>query len=74
MDTNKKNKHGKLKWFAIGATLTAAGFIVIPRLIKKYGTKVYKNTLNTSKIDFDNMGPEVVPFESKTQEEKACQE
>lgn len=74
MDTNKKNKHGQLKWFAIGAGLTAAGFIIIPPLIKKYGTKVYRNTLNSSEIDFDNMGPEIVPFESKVQEEEACQE
>ena len=74
MDTNKKNKHGKLKWVAIGAGLTAAGFIIIPPLIKKYGTKVYRNTLNSSEIDFDNMGPEIVPFESKVQEEEACQE
>ena len=74
METNKKNKHGKLKWFTIGATLTAAGFIVIPRLIKKYGTKVYRKTLNKSEIDLYNMGQEIVQLESKTQEEKTCQE
>ena len=44
-----------------GAALTVAGFVVIPPLVKKYSNKVYKKSLNTEDIDFDNMGPEIVP-------------
>lgn len=39
-------------------------------LIKKYGNKVYKKSLDTDDIDFDDMGPEIVPFEEETKEEE----
>lgn len=52
-----------MKWFVIGSALTLVGFIIVPSLIKKYGNKVYKKSLDTDDIDFDDMGPKIVPFE-----------
>lgn len=69
-DIKKKDRGGKMKWFVIGSVLTVAGFIIIPPLIKKYGNKVYKKLLNTEDIDFDDMGPEIVPFEKENEEEE----
>lgn len=37
---------------------------------QKYGNKVYKKSLYTDDIDFDDMGPEIVPFEEETKEEE----
>lgn len=54
----------------IGSALTLVGFIIVPPFIKKYGNKVYKKSLYTDDIDFDDMGPEIVPFEEETKEEE----
>lgn len=60
---NKKmNGCRKVTWFIVSSVLTVAGFIVIPPLIKKYGDKFYKKSLNAEELDFDDMGPEIVPF------------
>lgn len=67
-DKKKKDKSGKIVWFAIGSVLTVAGFLIIPPLIQKYGNKAYKKSLDTDDIDFDDMGPEIVPFEDETKE------
>lgn len=64
-----KRKYRKVTWFVVGGALTVVGFINIPPLIKKYGDKVYKKSLKTDDIDFDDMGPEIVPFNDKTEEE-----
>ncbi|MGT2828478.1 hypothetical protein AB6M97_07155 [Streptococcus hillyeri] len=69
-DNTKRDKHRKLKWFVAGSALTLAGFIAIPTLIQKYGNKVYKDSLKNDEIDFDEMGPEIVPFENKFMEEE----
>lgn len=69
-DTKEKDRCGKMKWFVIGSALTVVGFIVIPPLIKKYGNKEYKKSLNTNDIDFDDMGPEIVLFEEETKDEE----
>lgn len=69
-DTKKKDRCGKMKWFVIGSALTLVGFIIVPPLIKKYGNKVYKKSLDTDDIDFDDMGPEIDPFEEETKEEE----
>ena len=37
------------------------GFMVIPPLIDKWSKKVYKASLKNEEIDFDDMGPEIVP-------------
>ncbi len=47
------------------AALTIAGFIIIPKLIKKYSRKVYKKSLEDEEIDFDDMGPEIIPNENE---------
>lgn len=54
-------------WIVGSIILTAISFVVIPKLIKKYGDKVYKSSLQNEEIDFDEMGPEIV---KKNTEEK----
>lgn len=49
-------------WFGL-ATVTTIGFLVIPSLMKKYSNKLYKFSLKKDKIDFENMGPEVLKKE-----------
>ncbi len=66
----KSSRCGKVVWFVVGSALTVVGFVVIPPLIKKYGSKAYKKSLDAEDIDFDNMGPEIVPFEDETKEEE----
>ena len=68
MKEKEKNERCEvMTWIVIGSVLTVAGILVIPPLVKKYGTKLYKKSLQTDEIDFDEMGPEIVQFE---QEEK----
>lgn len=64
----KKNIGGTILLFAAGTALTVAGFIFIPPLIEKYGNKAYKASLKREAIDFDNMGPEIVPNETTEEE------
>lgn len=64
----KKNIDGTMLLVAAGAALTVAGFIFIPPLIQKYGNKAYKASLKREIIDFDNMGPEIVPHEATEEE------
>lgn len=64
----KRNIGGTILLVAAGAALTVAGFIVIPPLIQKYGNKAYKASLKREVIDFDNMGPEIVPHETTEEE------
>lgn len=66
----KEVRCGEFIWFAVGSILTVAGFFVTLSFIRKYGNKTYKKLLNTEEIDFDNMGPEIVPFNEKIKEEK----
>lgn len=69
-EEKKKDRCRKLVWFVVGSVLTVAGFLVIPPLIQKYGNKAYKKSLNMDDIDFDEMGPDIVPFEVETKENK----
>lgn len=66
----KNSRCGKVAWFVAGSVLTVVSFVAIPPLIKKYGNKAYKKSLDAEDIDFDNMGPEIVPFEDETKEEE----
>lgn len=59
----KKSSVCKFLMFIYGAALTAAGFIVIPLLMKKYRSKMYKSSLKKEEIDFDSMGPKIVPHD-----------
>lgn len=63
MDQNKeKSIRGKKALVILcRAALTVIGFTIIPPLINKYANKVYKASLNKEDIDFDDMGPEIVP-------------
>lgn len=55
---------GKIIYWFIGlTTVTTIGFLVIPSLMKKYSNKLYKFSLKKDKIDFENMGPEVLKKE-----------
>lgn len=65
----KKNIGEKMLLVATGAALTVAGLMFIPSLIQKYGNKAYKVSLNREVIDFDNMGPEIVPNDPTEEEE-----
>lgn len=67
---NRKTRNigGTILLVAAGVTLTVAGFIVIPPLIQKYGNKTYKASLKREVIDFDNMGPKIVPLETTEDE------
>lgn len=67
-EKKEKSSCGKMKWFMLKSALTVAGFVILPSLIKKYGNKVYKKSLNTEDIDFDEMGPKIVPFDEETKE------
>ena len=51
--------------FVGGVALAVAGFIAIPQLLKKYSNKMYKFSLKKEKIDFESMGPEIVPHDKK---------
>lgn len=57
----KKSTIEKILIFLGAATLMVVGFIVIPPLIDKCAKKVYKASLKNEEIDFDDMGPEIVP-------------
>lgn len=39
---------------------TVIGFLMIPPLMKVCENKIYKASLKTDKIDYENMGPEIV--------------
>ena len=67
---DKKNRCSKVAWLVVGSVLTVAGFIFIPPLIQKYGNKVYKKSLKNDEIDFDGMGPEIVPFSEEVKGEE----
>lgn len=69
-DTKKNDKCEMLKHLVIGSALTITSFIIIPSLIKKYGNKTYKKSLNMKDINFNDMQPEIIPFESENKEEK----
>ena len=60
----------KLPLIIAGVALTAVAFVVIPPIINKVSQKVYRAQSDTSDIDFDNMGPEVVRKEQDTQDEE----
>ena len=64
----KRNIGGTIFLVAAGASLTVVGFMFIPPLIQKYGNKAYKASLKREVIDFDNMGPEIVPNDTTEEE------
>ena len=65
----KKSKGKKVLMIAGGIALTAVGFIAITPLLDKYANKAYKSSLKNEEIDFDDMGPEIIPLKEKEEEE-----
>ncbi len=61
------NTEKTLYWVIGFLALSIIGFLVIPPLMKKYGNRIYKSSLEKDEIDFENMGPEIV---KKDKEEK----
>lgn len=61
----KKSTAEKILLFLGAATLMVAGFTVIPQLIEKCAKKVYKVSLKNEEIDFDDMGPQIIPNEKE---------
>lgn len=59
----KKSSVCKFLMFICGAALTAVGFILILSLMEKCRSKMYKSSLKKEEIDFDSMGPEIVPHD-----------
>lgn len=68
VEEKNKGKGKKTLIIAGGIVLTAVGFIVIPHLLDKYANKAYKFSLKKEEIDFNNMGPEIVPSKAKEDE------
>lgn len=61
----KKSTMEKILIILGAATLMVVGFMVIPKLIDKCSKKLYKASLKNEEIDFDNMGPEIIPNEEE---------
>lgn len=57
----KKRNVGKFFMFLALASLTVVGAVVIWPLIDKYAKKAYKASLKKEEIDFDDMGPQIIP-------------
>jgi len=60
----EKKKNSKLLRFIGCGVLTVLGFIIVPPIITKISNKIYKMNSDTDKIDFDNLGPEIVKRET----------
>ena len=54
---NKKKMLHQAVGFVVAAVI---GFLVIFPLMKKYSNWIYKSFAKREKIDFENMGPEIV--------------
>jgi len=65
----EKEKTKKICWIVGSIALTAVGFSVIPKLIDKYGNKMYKKTITDTEITINDMAPEIVKKETKNEVE-----
>lgn len=65
----KKEKAKKICWIVGSIALTAVGFSVVPRLIDKYGNKMYKKSITDTEININDMAPEIVKKETKNEVE-----
>ena len=71
MKRTEKKKNSFL-WLAGGLSLTAIGVLVIPPLINKVSTKVYKKSLKNEDInqEIEALEPEIIKKEESKEEEK----
>lgn len=53
-----------------GAAITFVSLTVIPGIVNKVARKVYRAQNDTSDIDFDNLGPEIVHKDQDVQNEE----
>lgn len=60
----------KVSLIVAGVGLTAIAFVAIPPIINKVARKVYRAQSDTSDIDFENLGPEIVRKEHAAQDEE----
>lgn len=70
MEKIRNNKAYKVLLLVGGAILMAAGFIVIPPLLKKLTNKAVKIISSSKDIDFDSLGPEIVRKDASKEEVK----
>jgi len=61
----EKRSAEKILMFLAFVVLTVVGFIVIPPIIDRIASKVYKASLKKEEIDFDDMGPEIITNEEE---------
>lgn len=55
-----KEKKSKFIIILGGVALTIFGFIIIPPLVEKFSSKVYKSTLKKERVELNDLGPEIV--------------
>ena len=71
MDKDEENKKGgKIKQLVLQGALLIGGLIIVPWILKYFVNKGYKKSLNTAEIDFDNLGPEIIPFSKEKKEDE----
>lgn len=61
-------KKKKLVWIAGSIALLAVGVYVVPNILKWATAQVYKNS--QPKIDFNELGPEIVKKKNAEEEEQ----
>ncbi len=65
----EKEKMKKICWIVGSIALTAVGFSVVPKLIDKYGNKMYKKTITDTEKIINDMAPEIVKKETQNEVE-----
>lgn len=65
----EKEKMKKICWIVGSIALTAVGFSVVPKLIDKYGNKMYKKTITDTEKTINDMAPEIVKKETQNEVE-----
>lgn len=65
-----KNKLRPLLIVVGSIALMIAGFVFIPHITIKLSNKFYKVSLKKENIDFDNMGPKIIPTPKPIAESK----
>lgn len=57
--------------FVVGSVaLTAVSVVVVPPILDRLSRKAYKASVDTSDIDFNDMGPEIVRKDSTKDSEE----
>lgn len=67
MEKQKKKSNSILEIVGF-CTLTIVGFVLLPPFLDKLSTKLYKRSSKNKETNIDEMGPEIVPNNSKEKE------